>query len=225
MSLILNIDTTSESALVNIGEKGAVLFEEKNDLQKDHASFLHPAIEMVLKKANISIREVDAVSVCHGPGSYTGIRVGVAAAKGLCYAARKPLITVNQLEILAKDAIENNTGNNGLYCPLIDARRMEVFTAVYDNTLKEIAAPSALILDHHSFHDFLNAGKVFFIGSGILKWEIVCTHPNARYQKIVNKGLAFSKLSYEFFQRGGFASLAYARPLYIKDFHTTAVAR
>jgi len=225
MSLILNIDTTSESALVNIAENGTVVFEAANDSQKDHASFLHPALLMVLKKAGIKMNEVDAVAVCHGPGSYTGIRVGVAAAKGLCYAAGKPLITVNQLEILTKDVIDNHSDINGLYCPMIDARRMEVFTAVYDNKLKELVPPCALLIDHHSFHEFLAAGKVFFVGSGVTKWQPLCIHENARYKKSVNKGLAFSKLSYELLQQASFASIAYASPLYIKEFYTTAVAR
>lgn len=220
MSLILQIDTTAESALVNIAEKGQVLFEEVNESQKDHASFLHPAIVTVLKKAAVTIKDVDAVSVCHGPGSYTGIRVGVAAAKGLCYAAGKPLITVNQLEILTTDAIANNTGNNGLYCPMIDARRMEIYTAIYDKTLKEIVPPAALILEQHSFHDFLTAGKVYFIGSGTEKWQPLCTNENARFKKLVNKGLAFTKLSMEKYHSGTFSNLAYTSPLYIKDFYT-----
>ncbi len=222
MSLILHIDTTAESALVNIAENGEVLFEEVNELQKDHASFLHPALETVLKNAAVTIRDVDAVSVCHGPGSYTGIRVGVAAAKGLCFAAGKPLITVNQLEILAKDAIANNTDHNGLYCPVIDARRMEIYTAIYNNNLKEVVPPTALILEHQSFHDFLAAEKVYFIGSGVEKWQPLCTHKNARFKKLVNKGLAFSKLSFEKYHSGNFASLAYASPLYIKDFYMAA---
>jgi tRNA threonylcarbamoyladenosine biosynthesis protein TsaB len=225
MSRILNIDTTSESALVNIAVNGAVLFEEANESQRDHASFLHPAIAAVLKKAGLSINDVDAVSVCHGPGSYTGIRVGVAAAKGLCYAAGKPMITVNQLEILTQDAIDNNAIQNGLYCPMIDARRMEVFTAIYDSSLTELMSPAALLLEHHSYHDFLAAGKVFFIGSGVSKWQPLCIHENACYLKIVNKGLAFSKRSHELHQQQRFASLAYSSPLYIKEFYTTAHAR
>lgn len=225
MSLILNIDTTSEQALVNIAKDGVVLFEEVNENQRDHASFLHPAIVAVLKKAGLMIVDVDAVAVSHGPGSYTGIRVGVAAAKGICYAAAKPLITVNQLEILVKDAIDNNHENAGMYCALVDARRMEVFTALYNDDLKELMPPAALMLQHHSFHEFLSAGKVFFVGSGVGKWQQLCTHENARYKNIVNKGLAFAKLSHQSQQEQAFASLAYTGPLYIKDFHSTIVDR
>jgi tRNA threonylcarbamoyladenosine biosynthesis protein TsaB len=225
MSLIINIDTTSEQALVNIARDGAVLFEETNNAQKDHAAFLHPALLFVLKKAGVTINDADAVAVSHGPGSYTGIRVGVAAVKGLCYAAGKPLITVNQLEILTADAVNNNPADNTLYCPMIDARRMEVFTAVYDNNIKEMMPLSALVLHHDSFHDFLSAGKVFFFGSGAVKWQQLCTHQNARYCNTLNKGLAFAKISFAMQQQQQFASLAYASPLYIKDFHTNSVAR
>lgn len=225
MSLILNIDTTSEQALVNVAREGVVLCEEVNEQQRDHASFLHPAIIAVLKKSGLVIGNIDAVAVSHGPGSYTGIRVGVAAAKGICYAAEKPLITINQLEILAKDAIDNSHGNTGVYCALMDARRMEVFTALYNNDLKELMPPAALVLQHHSFHEFLSVGKVFFVGSGSTKWQQLCTHENAQFKKVVNKGLAFAGLSHQSYGQRTFASLAYTGPLYIKEFYSTIVDR
>jgi tRNA threonylcarbamoyladenosine biosynthesis protein TsaB len=225
MSLILNIDTTSATALVNIAAKGAVLYEEVNESQKDHAAFLHPAVQSVFKKAGVGINEIDAVAVSHGPGSYTGIRVGVAAAKGLCYATGKPLITVNQLEILVKDALINTKGNCSVYCPMIDARRLEVFTALYNNNREELMPPSALELNHHSFQDFLDRGKVCFLGNGADKWQLLCTHGNAVFTTILNKGFAFANLSFEKQQQQHFADIAYANPLYIKDFHSTAIAR
>lgn len=225
MSLILNIDTTSEQALVNIAKDGIVLFEETNDSQKDHAAFLHPSVLLLLEKARVTMNDISAVAVSHGPGSYTGIRVGMASAKGLCYATGKPLITVNQLEILAQAAIDLTTGNYGVYCPVIDARRLEVFTAVYDSDGKELVTPVALVLHHNSFHDFLAVGKVLFCGSGVSKWRQLCTDKNAVYTDFLNKGLAFAKLSFEMYQQSQFANLAYASPLYIKDFYTTAVAR
>jgi tRNA threonylcarbamoyladenosine biosynthesis protein TsaB len=225
MSLILNIDTTSATALVNIAANGAVLFEEVNESQKDHAAFLHPAVQSVLKKAGVGINDIDAVAVSHGPGSYTGIRVGVAAAKGLCYATGKPLITVSQLEILANDALINTKGNCGIYCPMIDARRMEVFTVLYNNNREELMPPSALELNHHSFYDFLERGKVCFFGNGADKWQQLCTHENAVFTNILNKGFAFANLSFEKQQQQYFADIAYANPLYIKDFHSTAIAR
>lgn len=224
MSLILNIDTTSEMALVNIAKDGAVLYEKKSDDQKNHAAFLHPAIIEALKKNGLTINDIDAIAVSHGPGSYTGIRVGLAAAKGLCYASNKPLITINQLEILAKDAIDNRDDKAALYCPMIDARRMEVFAAVYDHHIKEQMPPSAVILHQHSFDNFLHGRNVYFFGSGAAKWQQLCTHENAFYPGIVNKGLAFAALSFEMQKKQAFENLYYAAALYIKDFHTTAGA-
>ena len=226
MSLILNIDTTSETALVNIAKDGVVLFEEVNPEQKDHAAFLHPAIQVLQKKVGVAIKEIDAIAVCHGPGSYTGIRVGMASAKGLCYALHKPLITVSQLEVLAKDVIDNseNTETDLLYCPMIDARRMEVFTALYHKNLSEEFSPSALILDENSFSNFLLKNKIIFFGSGAGKWEQLCKNENARFANAVNKGLAMSRLTFEKFRVKGFSNLAYTEPLYIKEFYTTAGA-
>lgn len=220
MSLILNIDTTSETAIVNIAKDGVVLFEEVNQEQRDHAAFLHPAIQLLLKKTGVVLKAMDAIAVSYGPGSYTGIRVGVATAKGLCYASGKPLITLNELEILATDVINKSNVESALYCPMIDARRMEVFTAVYDKNFTERMPFSALILDSDSFHNFLEENKILFFGSGVMKWQNVCTHKNALYPDIINKGLAIAFLSYKKFQKTDFASLVYAVPLYIKEFHT-----
>jgi tRNA threonylcarbamoyladenosine biosynthesis protein TsaB len=219
MSLVINIDTTSATALVNIAADGIAIFEEQNEDQKDHAAFLHPAIQSLIKKAGASLKDVDAIAVSHGPGSYTGIRVGVAAAKGLCYASGKPLIVVNELEILTQDAYSCNL-NTDLYCPMIDARRMEVFTAVYDKNLQEVLPPSALIVSSSSFDNLLAEKKMLFFGSGTGKWKQLCTHQNALYSNIINRGLAFSMLSFKKFKEASFASLVYSAPLYIKDFHT-----
>lgn len=226
MSLIINIDSTSETAIVNIADNGAVLFEETNAEQNNHAAFLQPAIEVLIQKAGIDLHAIDAISVSHGPGSYTGLRVGMATAKGLCYALGKPLITVSQLEVLTKDIIDNAGifEENVLYCPMIDARRMEVFTALYDKYLSEALSPLALILDENSFYKFLLKNKVVFFGSGADKWQQLCKDENALFTSTVNKGLALSRLAFEKFQKNELADLAYAEPLYIKEFYTTANA-
>ncbi|MES2849799.1 MAG: tRNA (adenosine(37)-N6)-threonylcarbamoyltransferase complex dimerization subunit type 1 TsaB [Bacteroidota bacterium] len=226
MSLIINIDSTSGTAVVNIADNGAVLFEETNAEQNNHAAFLQPAIQKLVKKTGINIREIDAVAVSHGPGSYTGLRVGMATAKGLCYALGKPLITVSQLEVLTKDIIDNAGifEEDMLYCPMIDARRMEVFTALYDKYLSEALSPLALILDANSFCKFLLKNKVVFFGSGADKWQQLCKHENAFFTSIVNKGLALSRLAFEKFRKNELADLAYAEPLYIKEFYTSTNA-
>ena len=226
MSLIINIDSTSATAIVNIADNGVVLFEETNAEQNNHAAFLQPAIQMVAKKAGITLQEIDAVSVSHGPGSYTGIRVGMAAAKGLSYALSKPFVTVNQLEVLAKDVIDNTpaTGEEFLYCPMIDARRMEVFTALYDKSISEVLSPSALIIDESSFSKILLKNKVIFFGSGAGKWQQLCTQENALFASTINKGLALSRLAFKKFSKSQFADIAYAEPLYIKEFFDNANA-
>jgi len=224
MSLLLNIDTTGETAIVNVAEDGNVLFEITNSLQHNHAAFVQPAVQQLLVTAGIQVSDIAAVAVSHGPGSYTGIRVGMASAKGLCYAAGKPLIVVNQLEILAKDCIDAMDKESGptLVVPMIDARRMEVFTAAYDKLLSEVIVPAAMILEPGSFSNVLLNHHVVFTGSGVAKWQQLCDHPNASFTTPVNKGLAFSHLSFKKFSENDSVNLTYAEPLYIKDFFSPA---
>ncbi len=218
MSLILNIDTTAETAIVNIAEDGIVLFEEINANQKDHAAFVQPAIQALLVKAALHLDKMDAVAVCYGPGSYTGIRVGMASAKGLCYALQKPLITLNALEILAKDAIDNNPSPDGwLYCPMIDARRMEVFTAVFNKQLEEVFSPSVIILDNN-LPEILLKTNILFFGNGAVKWGKMT--PAANISEIRDKGRAMGILSCNKLQKRQYSSLAYTEPFYLKEFYT-----
>jgi tRNA threonylcarbamoyladenosine biosynthesis protein TsaB len=223
MSFILNIDTTTETALVNIAKAGHVIHEEINPQQKDHAAFLHTAIQSALHQAGIGFNELDAISVSIGPGSYTGIRVGMSSAKGLSYTLNKPLITLNTLEILAKDAADSSTlirnDQPVLYCPMIDARRMEVFTALYDGDLGVAAQPTAMILDENSFVKELLNNNIIFFGNGAHKWQQLCVHENAFFTKVNNKGLAMSSLSYKKLQQNNFSAIAYSEPLYIKEFY------
>ncbi len=226
MSVIINIDSTSETAIVNIAENGIVLFEEVNERQNDHAAFLQPAVQVLITKSGIKIHDIDAIAVSHGPGSYTGIRVGMATAKGLCYALKKPLITVSQLEVLTKDAMDNYETEAApvLYCPMIDARRMEIFTAIYDKSLSEVLKPAAMLLDESSFSKFLLKNKIIFFGNGAAKWQHLCKNENAFFTHVFNKGLALSSLAFKKFTQNNVADLAYSEPLYIKDFFTKTSA-
>ncbi|MEO8862667.1 MAG: tRNA (adenosine(37)-N6)-threonylcarbamoyltransferase complex dimerization subunit type 1 TsaB, partial [Ginsengibacter sp.] len=146
MGYILNIHTATETALVSLADGPVVLGTLTNEETKQHAAFLHLAIDKILKDRQIAIKELEAIGVSSGPGSYTGIRVGLAAAKGLCFALNIPMITYNSLELLALSAIDFAKDKEGLYCPMIDARRMEVYTALYKFTEEEVFGPSALIL-------------------------------------------------------------------------------
>lgn len=224
MSLILNIDTATESAHISIAQGGKVLGFYQNDLQKDHASFLQPAIQQLCKDTGIEINNIDAISVTGGPGSYTGLRVGLASAKGLCYALSRPLIMLNTLEVLTASALagsgDQKAGSSSLFCPMIDARRMEVFTAVYDQWLAVVLPPCAMILDKQSFLDQLENEKIYFFGSGSAKWKAICDHPNAAFLNVSISPESMAVLSARFFLLKRFADPAYSEPFYLKEFQT-----
>ena len=221
MSFILNIDTATDIAYISLSRDGEILGEISNANQKDHGSFLQPAIEALLQKTSIALKDLDAVAVAAGPGSYTGLRVGMASAKGLCYALNKPLINISTLEILAFAAIKISaeiTANKALFCPMIDARRMEVFTALYDENLRIIKEPCATVLNENSFANGLLNNPIVFFGNGSTKWKNICTHPNAVFLTDLNNPLAMSKLASTKFRNEEFADLAYVEPFYLKEF-------
>ncbi len=222
MSLVLNIDTATATALVCLAKDGKPLRSLANTAQKDHASFLQVAIQQLVNDTGIALKDIDAVAVTAGPGSYTGLRVGMASAKGLCYALDKPLITLSTLAVLAVSAVQQlNNVENCLFCPMIDARRMEVFTAVYNGALKLILQPCAMILDERSFSEQLNQGRVVFFGSGSAKWSGLCHHPNASFADISITSEALASLSEGLCVSSQFTKLAYAEPVYLKEFNDT----
>jgi tRNA threonylcarbamoyladenosine biosynthesis protein TsaB len=219
MALLLNIDTALETASVCLSENADVLISETNDRQQDHAAWLHAAIAGIFEKTGRSLKQLDAVAVTIGPGSYTGLRVGLSAAKGFCYALNIPLITVGTLEMMAyavKDEVE------GLLCPMIDARRMEVFYAVYDNQLTEIVKPAAMIIDEKSFNEFLFNQILIFSGSGSRKLQSILTHTNARFSQTIASAIHLSAIASKYLQLKKFADLAYVEPLYVKEFYSPA---
>ncbi|MDQ6755649.1 MAG: tRNA (adenosine(37)-N6)-threonylcarbamoyltransferase complex dimerization subunit type 1 TsaB [Bacteroidota bacterium] len=222
MPLILNIDTATETATVAISEENRVVSSFTNSNQKDHASFLQPAIKKILKEAGLNIKDLNAVAVTSGPGSYTGLRVGMASAKGLCYALNIPLITINTLEVMALSAIFKIDDKESLYCPMIDARRTEVYTAIYTYDLKEIIKPCALILSKETLKSFIENSKIYFLGNGSLKLRSYQQHDNALFIDIEISSGAIVKLSYKNYKEKNFADVTYASPLYIKEFYTIA---
>jgi len=225
MSIILNIDTTLENAQVSFAENGNVISALTNNTQKDHASFLQQAIQQLTKTTGIDLKHIDAVAVAAGPGSYTGLRVGMASAKGIAYAVKKPLIALSTLEILTVAALKHikEDAGNILFCPMIDARRMEVFTAIYQNDLSLVLAPCALVLTESSFEDLLTTKKIMFFGNGANKWENICHHPNAIFQKIITSSAPMASYAHQFFINKKFADLAYCEPFYIKDFQSVII--
>lgn len=221
MPFILNIDTAMESAHVSVAKDGILLQEFINATTKDHSSFLQVAIKNILISLQIDIQQIDAISVTQGPGSYTGLRVGMAAAKGLCYAINKPLITINTLEALAASALNDFGTNNSsvLLCPMIDARRMEVYTAIYDSALNIVLNPCALILNNTSFEEYFEKNNIVFVGSGAKKWSKVCTNDHAAgFHNMEIQSEILSYLSLKKYLAKEFVDIAYTEPLYLKEF-------
>jgi tRNA threonylcarbamoyladenosine biosynthesis protein TsaB len=220
MSLILNIDTASEKAHVSFTNDGLVLHSLYSDSQKEHASFLQTAILQLSKISGIKLSELDAIAVTGGPGSYTGLRVGMASAKGLCYALNKPFIIMSTLEILTVSALQlfPATDKSVLLCPMIDARRMEVFTAIYKNDLTPFLPPCAMILDETSFENDLSGNKLLFFGSGSKKWRSICKQDNAVFENVILMPEAMSQYSNKLYCQKQFSDLPYSEPLYLKDF-------
>lgn len=221
-SRILLIDTAQQDAVVAISQEGVVTDRLTNPVQMEHASFLHVAIDSLCRKHGLSLRDVDAIAVMNGPGSYTGLRVGLAAAKGICYSINKPLICINTLNWMAYG---NRDGSNALICPMIDARRMEVFTACFDGQMNLIIPHEARILEEHSFQTQLDTSPVVFVGNGAPKWQEVCKHPNARFQEGKHGLHHFAELADAQYRSGLFENLAYIEPFYTKGFHSTIVAK
>jgi tRNA threonylcarbamoyladenosine biosynthesis protein TsaB len=227
MSVIINIDTATEAAHVSIAKDGVVLQQAFNANQLDHAAFLQVAVKVILNEAAVSFAEVDAIAVTIGPGSYTGLRVGLASAKGFCYALKKPLIIIGTLEVLAKSALISPEkvllAPQTLLCPMIDARRMEVFTAVFDQTIKTVLHAQALILEENSFKELIERQSIAFLGNGSQKWKTICHYSTALFLDIPINPFAMSELSQEKFTVNDFADLAYTEPMYIKEFYINTI--
>ncbi len=220
MAIVINLDSTLETASVSIAENGVILMQQTNKVQKEHATFLHSSIKNLLSQLNISINNVDAIATTIGPGSYTGLRVCLSAAKGLCYALNKPLITIGTLEALAKTAILHfSSEKDFLFCPMIDARRMEVYTAIYNKDLEEVVAPHAAIVDVHFCESLLSNKNILFFGSGMEKFQNINTNSNSAFQNTLEITNAINLLSYDKFCGEIFADIVTSSPLYTKEFH------
>jgi len=218
VALLLNIDTAVLTASVCLSRDHEWVQVRVNPSQKDHASWLQMAIREVMDEAGIQLSQLDAICVSAGPGSYTGLRVGMASAKGLCYALNIPLITINTLQIMAAAGREKS---KDWLCPMIDARRMEVFAAVFDQDLNEKIPSTNLIIDEKSFDEILTEKTICFFGNGSKKFQQVCTHENAVFEEVNFSAQHMISLSYEKFSEGVFTNLAYAEPFYGKDFYST----
>lgn len=214
MSLILTIDTSTEVASLCLAENEDCLCLLTNTRQKDHASWLHTSIKQALKETGKTVCDLNAVGLTAGPGSYTGLRVGMAAAKGLCYALKIPLLLLNTLEAMAGTAVSAGTD---YICPLLDARRMEVYTAVYDKDLNQILPPCAMTLDEHSFSSYLERHSIVFFGNGKTKLELLITNQRALFADMPFNASYVAKKVFAKYCYLEFADLAYAEPVYLKN--------
>ncbi|MBE0646679.1 MAG: tRNA (adenosine(37)-N6)-threonylcarbamoyltransferase complex dimerization subunit type 1 TsaB [Bacteroidales bacterium] len=239
MSLILALETATPVCSVALARDGVILALRESTAPNAHSSVLTVFIEEVFREASLQYSDLDAVSVSMGPGSYTGLRIGVATAKGLCYALDKPMIAVPSLEEMALGMInypfpiaspslarEGNacqlpTANcQLLFCPMIDARRMEVYCAVFDGDLNEILSTEAEIIDEHSFGSLLAKHPILFAGTGADKCKEVLSHnQNAHFLQGFQASARFMiPLAENRFNEKQFEDLAYFEPFYLKDF-------
>lgn len=215
---ILYLETSSKncSVAVSDNEKLLCLCEEVSENYKQSES-LHTYVEWALEGAGISLKDIEAVSLGKGPGSYTGLRIGAASAKGFCYGLKVPFIAVNSLESM----IEPFLGHNyDFIVPLVDARRMEVYTAVYEgSTGKEVSATEAKILDETSFEEFRDK-KVIFVGDGAKKAKDILNLPDAEFREDIYPSAQYLiKKTMERIENKEFEDMAYFEPFYLKDFH------
>jgi tRNA threonylcarbamoyladenosine biosynthesis protein TsaB len=221
VSNLLYLETSSKNCSVGISRNGKLLaLEELSEASFSHAEKLHPFINGVLEKAALSMTDLSGVVVGKGPGSYTGLRIGVAAAKGLCFALQIPLVGVGSLETLA-EAVCSQT--SAFIIPLIDARRMEVFTAVFDTRGKQIESPWAEVLESNSFSPYLDKNKCLFVGDGQEKFKKILNHPHAVFKaEILQPSVQqMVRLGTQKFEAKAFEDLAYFEPFYLKEFYTT----
>lgn len=218
MNYILNIETATKNCSVSLAKEGkTILCKEIAEEGYSHAERLHVFIEDLVQEAGIHFKDIQAIAVSQGPGSYTGLRIGVSAAKGLCYALNVPLIAVDTLQVLASQV----QVEDGLIIPMIDARRMEVYSAIFDVKFEKIRETQAEVINENSFETI--SETVYFVGDCADKCKSVITKSNFIFLEEIKypSATAMSILSFSKFQNKDFEDLAYFEPYYLKDFMIT----
>ena len=227
MQRIILIETSTALCSVALAEDGNITAYRESSAPKAHASLTSVFIDEMLKERGITLADCDAICVSKGPGSYTGLRVGVSTAKGLCFGSGKPLLAVGTLDTLVAQAtaerltvIPDLIGDPLHIIPMIDARRMEVYTAVFENG-KQITETAPMIIDETSFSEYLEKGPCLFIGDGAGKCADVIKHPNARFLQCWPKASAMLKPALYAYKEERFEDVAYFEPFYLKEFVAT----
>lgn len=220
MSCILHIETSTEVCSVAVSQDGASIFSKEDFKGPSHATELGVFVDEALSFADSHAIPVDAVAVSCGPGSYTGLRIGVSMAKGICYALGVPLIGIPTLEVMCVPVLLfRDLPEDALLCPMIDARRMEVYAAVYDRALRVKRETGADVVDENSYSEFLAEHPVYFFGNGAAKCKDKLTHPNARFLDDIHPLAKWMfPLAEKAVARNDFKDVAYFEPFYLKEF-------
>lgn len=222
MACILNIETSTNVCSVALSSDSVVLFEKVSYEGQAHAALLGVYVEEALKIMKDKGLNLDAVAVSSGPGSYTGLRIGVSVAKGLCFGLGIPLISIHTLDLLTSTVIRKHPVKDSLYCAMLDARRMEVYAAIYDAELNPVRKAGADIVTEETYATWLNQGKVCFFGNGAAKCSQVITSPNALFIEDINPlAINMVALSEKAFTEKKFEDVAYFEPFYLKEFQAT----
>ena len=226
MAYLLHIESTSTVCSVAISKDDKLIAIKEINNGYTHAENLHVFIEEVLKETSLQAKDLSAISVSSGPGSYTGLRIGFSAAKGLAYALQIPLITIETLKALSTEVI-NRENKNAIYCPLLDARRMEVYTAIYDNQLNELLPVSPLILNEDSINVFDQNKDIYFFGDGMPKAKNLLQFlPRAHFiDDITASASSMIKLAFQKYSNKDFSDLAYVEANYLKEFFFTSAKK
>ena len=218
-SKILCIDTTSEFCSVSLFINQNLIENNNSKIERSHSKLLIKLIDDTLKNNKLKIADIDIFSISKGTGSYTGLRIGLSSIKGFCYALDKPLVSINTLKILAISALENIDDKDFILCPMIDARRMEVYTKSFDHNLNELSNDQAIILEKDTFDNYKDK-KVYFFGDGSDKFKKIVSRKNFIFLDNINPDSKFmGKLSYDKFINRNFEDLSSFEPNYIKDFY------
>ena len=221
MIRILCIETSLDYCSVSIIEDGKVIDSENINIKKSHSEFILILIKNLLKRINISLNQLSAIAVSNGPGSYTGLRIGVSTAKGLCFSLDLPLLSVNSLDLMIYDVKKKNLVESGsLLCPMIDARRMEVYTKIVKDDLIIIKDTHAKILSNNSFNSLLKFNKINFFGNGSTKFKKIIKSNNALFiEKIIPEAINFDQIVHDKYLEGKFEDLINFEPNYLKEYY------
>ena len=222
--LILNIETATSVCSVSIAKGDEIIALKEINNGFTHAENLHVFIKDIFAENKLTLQQLGAIALSKGPGSYTGLRIGASTAKGLCYGLKIPLIAINTLKNMAAMALHEVKDSTALYCPMLDARRMEVYCAMYDGALNEYSLTEAKIINENSIQDFNKEQAVYFFGEGMTKCQFLLEKiPEAKFiEEIYPSAKFMAKLTHEAYSKKQFEDTAYFEPLYLKEFYMSA---